>query len=287
MLMDFLFNQIADTLILYLLKRKKFPERNTAGVMLGGCSASLSFCFWKYFICEWGTWIRGPAAILFISAVIVLTFRIKSLFQLISSFIYVCLCTCMTGGAVIALRQISKSLSIFAGQSSAGHLNSLWVSLLVFAASWIYAVFSYDRKQSGKTTADYYQVEIHRGSVRVSCIGLYDSANLLTSQITGEGICVLDEKTGSRLLTREETVCDIMHADEIPTGLYPIRYHCVSEKEGTMKGILADRIIVKRAGKEYVHKKGMIGICKGSLSNDRRFEALLPEDIFDRINPIE
>lgn len=272
LLMEMLINQLADTMILFLVRQKKFPDKNILRVMAGGLIASLTYMVWKNVTVYCPVWGRLMLAVLLISMVLAGVFQIRCPGQLLLVWYRVLFYAFILGGASLAVVRLSSSLL---------PLNRVISPALVFLIVFVRSL-ALPGRDGGRDqrTGNLYQVEIRRGVKRVRCSGLYDSGNLLKSRVTGEGICVIDEKRGQKLLTEEEG--DSLRKGRLlaQKNIYPVIYHSISEDRGEMPGIVADEIIVSRMGKTFARKKGMVGIYPGKLAGDGRFSALLPEDIF-------
>lgn len=148
-------------------------------------------------------------------------------------------------------------------------------------------------RRNPRSRKEIYELEIQRKGKSICCPAIYDSGNLLVSQITGSGITVLEWEKGKGLFEQKEKeiiekylydVSDTASlkkaAEMYGCGIYSISYCSVGKKQGYMPGIMADNITVRKAGEVLAAKKGMIGISAEKMSKDEKFSALLPEDIF-------
>lgn len=272
LLMEMLINQLADTMILFLVRQKQFPDKNIIRVMAGGFMASLTYMSWKNTSVYCPVWGRFMLAVFLISMILAGVFQIRCPGQLFLVWYGVLFYVFVLGGTSLAVVRLSSSLF---------PLKRIISPALVFAVVFVRSVALPRRDGGGDQRAgNLYQVEIRRGVKRVRCSGLYDSGNLLKSRVTGEGICVIDEKRGQKLLTEEERDSLRRGGPLAQKNIYPVIYHSISEARGQMPGIVADEIIVSRMGKIFASKKGMVGIYPGKLAGDGRFSVLLPEDIF-------
>ena len=140
--------------------------------------------------------------------------------------------------------------------------------------------------------------------------GIYDSGNLLVSQITGQGVCIIQKEQAEKLLLPKEK-SEIeqfyiqfseekkrekngkkkqqieqplwsMWAKQFQTGIYVLQYSTVGKKNAKMPGIMAEEIVVLKDGEVLTRTKGMLGISQEELSETKEFFVLLPNDIFDR-----
>lgn len=268
----FIMNQAADTIILFIVKQRLFPEKSFVRISIGGLAASGTYIIWLCFRHILAKLVWSISGIFLISILLIAIFQIQSLCLFLSAWNSTLICASVLGGVTYCIRKILP-VDI--------PLPTM-VSVAVSFTVCLLLLFSYIKKEQFYRVRNnnLYHVEIQRGERCVKSTGLYDSGNQLTSQLTGEGICVVTERLGEKLLEEEEKIHDSDKELFFGKNIYPIQYHCIAQNDGQMIGVMADQIIVSRNGKVYVNKKGMIGICKSKLSKDNRFSVLLPEDIF-------
>ena len=143
-----------------------------------------------------------------------------------------------------------------------------------------------------------YEIQITRKGKKIVCQAMYDSGNLLSSEITGQGVCILSQLQAKKLLLPKEWEMinkfydtEMLEdfswktwAKQFQSGIYILQYFTVGEKKAKMPGIMAEEIVVLKNKEVLVKTKGMLGISQEKLSEKSRFSVLLPADIFEREN---
>ena len=158
-----------------------------------------------------------------------------------------------------------------------------------------------------------YEVRISRKGRKAVYKGIYDSGNLLVSQITGQGVCIIQKEQAEKLLLpKEKSEIEQLYiqfseekeekkrekngkkkqqieqplwrmwAKQFQTGIYVLKYSTVGKKNAKMPGVMAEEIVVLKDGEVLTRTKGMLGISQEELSETKEFFILLPNDIFDR-----
>ena len=150
-----------------------------------------------------------------------------------------------------------------------------------------------------------YEVRISRKGRKAVYKGIYDSGNLLVSQITGQGVCIIQKEQAAKLLLpKEKSEIEQLYiqfseekekkkqqieqplwrmwAKQFQTGIYVLQYSTVGKKNAKMPGVMAEEIVVLKDGEVLTRTKGMLGISQEELSETKEFFVLLPNDIFDR-----
>lgn len=280
----FLINFIADTLILLLVRQEMFSEQSVFRTLKGGCFTSITYILWYCLTPYFPGGVRFALAAFLVGITVILTFQIRS-FRLWmqtagTMMFYVFL---MGGFALVAVRICGNR----------GSRTFPWPLLPVFLILFAFCLSVMTRKRAAtcRRGENFYEVKIFRAETELTVTGYYDTGNRMHSQLTGEGIGVLDRQSGWKLLSDEEKsflekewkkqgmTAASMWNRGCPS-LYLIHFQTVGQLEGIMPGILADRIIVQKNGKVFADKKGMLGISAEQVSKDERFSVLLPEDIF-------
>ena len=278
-------NIIADYLILYLIKSDLYPDIPLRRVAMGALLSSIPYIFWYRMNAFSGSGITILSTCFFMSLILLWTFRIRSLSlygkTMEKTIIYIFL----MGGAGLLIREIMKPKVVFD--------NRWYWGFSGFMVAFTSFYTGRKRRIKRKTQMEemIYDVEIQRHSGSICCRGIYDSGNLLISQITGRGICVialedirelLDEKEMEILSEwmKDKNFSWDMFMKNMKTGIYSIRYSSVGKENGLMPGVLADHIIVKKENKVLVDFRGMLGISTQRVSENKRFSVILPADIF-------
>ena len=281
----FLLNWIIDYLILVLVKNEFFPEVKRKRLAAGAFLAAATYLFW---LCQKGTVsgnIRAAEALFFVSLVLMWTFSVRSPAVFGRAAAAVLMYAFLMGGFCYVLRNtFAKELE--------GVPAQWWVPAGCAAAfCFLKGVGKRIKKEAVKIKECIYEVEIRRKDRAVCLRGLYDSGNLLVSQWTGKGICVLSFENAAELFDEKERemLSFLMAQKDFPwkimtenlwSGIYRITYSSVGKEEGWMPGIAADHIIVIKDGEVLADTKGLMGITDRQIFHDQRFAVLLPADIF-------
>lgn len=286
----FLLNWMIDYLILALVKKDFFPGMKERRIAAGAFLAAGSYLFW---LCQAGI-VSGTVRMLegffLISLVLLWTFSIRSLPLFLKTAAAVFGYTFLLGGFCHVL------LHILTERGKAPPVQ-WWVPVgCMAAAAFIRSAGKRMQRETEKIKECTYEVEIRRKGRTVSLQGWYDSGNLLVSQWTGRGICVLplekaeglldeeEKKILSFLVTQKDFPWKIM-TENLWSGIHRITYSSVGRKDGWMPGIAADHIIVKKYGEVLADTEGLMGITAQEIFQDGRFAVLLPADIFTKQTP--
>lgn len=283
----FLLNWTIDYLILALIKHDFFPETKKRRIVAGAFLAAGTYLFWLFQEEKISKEIRMAEAACFMSLVLLWTFPIRrwNLFckTAATAFGYILL----MGGFCHVLQNIfADSPELF---------SEPWWVPLVCAAVFLFLkkIGKRIKNETVKIKECTYEVEIRRKDRAVKLMGLYDSGNLLVSQWTGKGICVLSFRESAELFDeKEKEILSFLIAqkdfpwkimtENLWSGICRITYSSVGKEKGWMPGIAADHIIVKKDGEVLVDTKGLMGITAQNIFQDRRFAVLLPADIFTK-----
>ena len=169
---------------------------------------------------------------------------------------------------------------------------------VLFLSSGILLAYKRKQKQEKReeeARKNIYDIQISRKGKTITCRGFYDSGNLLTSRITGQGVCIItQEKAREILMPKEqqevkkiltdssESLSWRMWAKQFQTGIYVLQYSTIEKKNAKMPGVMAEEIVVLKDGEVLTRTKGMLGISQEELSETKEFFVLLPNDNFDR-----
>lgn len=283
----FLLNWMIDYLILALVKKDFFPGMKKRRLAAGAFLAAGSYLFW---FCQAGNIsdvVRTLEGFFLISLVLLWTFSIRSLSLFLKTAAAALGYTLLMGGFCYALGNIFVERG---GETSV----QWWVPAgCMAAAAFIKSVGKKMQRETEKIKECTYEVEIQRKGRTVSLQGWYDSGNLLVSQWTGRGICIMplekaeglldeeEKKILSFLVTQKDFPWKIM-TENLWSGIHRITYSSVGRKDGWMPGIVADHIIVKKHGEVLADTEGLMGITAQEIFQDGRFAVLLPTDIFTK-----
>jgi sigma-E processing peptidase SpoIIGA len=276
LVVTFLMNAAADSLILLLVRRELFPRIPRPRIWKSGCISSITYILW----CGLSPFLLRRLHIILafgiVGVILAITFHIRKISMLLKAAGTVMLHLCTLGGCGMLVQR----------NTITGRLPLGWQLPLIFLPAAALTILA-QKRVTANAEGNLYDVEIRRNAKIICCQGLYDSGNLLVSRMTGSGISVLSFRQAEPLLDdREKVLLQIWEkqgdfsrlAGE--KGIYPISFHTVGRREGCMPGILADEITVKKEGRVLAVRKGMLGISAETMSKEERFSVLLPEDIF-------
>ncbi|MDO5146819.1 MAG: sigma-E processing peptidase SpoIIGA [Eubacteriales bacterium] len=273
----FVIHWFTDYLVWTLVKETLFPDVRERRAVIGSFLWAVSYVAWDVQMRNFPEpFSYMAAAILFVLPLLflfprrTLSFAVKLVG---TALLYIFL----LGGFCLAVQEKMPG-------EKGGYL---WLAIFVLAVKkWR----RWERKKK-RESRDLYEVEVRRKGRQADTYGLYDSGNLLKSEIAGGGIFVasreiawqiIDEKekkTIGSLLSENEKAWDNT-AELLCAGIYKIRFYSVGNKGGWMPGIRADSIRIKKDGKLLAEKKGLIGITAEELCEGKQFSILLPADIF-------
>ena len=282
-------NMLMGYLVLYLIKTDLYPEISLWRVGAGAMLSSITYIFGYWIGILKDREIALFSAFFFMSIILVWTFRIYSFSMYRKSLEKMLQYTFVSGGICLIYYEGCSPQSV---NNSSCHWKSAGI-MVVFTV--LCTVWKRRKRKEVHFEKLIYDVEIQRHSKTIFQRGFYDSGNLLVSQITGRGICVIAMEDVKDLLDEEEKELlekiiddNILFRDifrkKKNIGIYIIRYSSIGKEEGCMPGIIADHIIVKKKEKILVDRKGMLGISAQKISKDGRFTILLPADIFAMSN---
>lgn len=285
--LDLLFfqNMVVGYLILYLVKTDLYPGISLRRVIMGALLSSITYIFWY----STGMWADRKiilcAACFFMSNIFVWTFQIHTFSSYLQTLERAIIYLLLMGGAGLLFQE---------GFQLENSTDSSWYFLftgfMVAFTIW-YTKWKKKIRKGMQFQEKIYDVEFQRHSKTVFRRGLYDSGNLLVSQITGKGICVITFENIKDLLDEREIdfVKEMMNDREffrkklmqsISLGFYVIQFSSVGKEHGWMPGILVEHIIVRKEDKILVDTSGMLGISAQKISKDEKYSVLLPADIF-------
>mgnify|MGYP003176230698 CR=1 FL=1 len=190
-LLQVCYNFVADYIILFFIKRDLFPEKKQFQIIKAAAIFSMTYVIW-----EWTTTGMPPVTreILkwcSILALICRFFKITSV-SLFRKTITVFLCylflmggsvtfflTCIQIDQVKAIKEAYKAIAV------------------LFLSSGILLAYKRKQKQEKReeeARKNIYDIQISRKGKTITCRGFYDSGNLLTSRITGQGVCIITQE---------------------------------------------------------------------------------------------
>ena len=290
-LFSFLYNWAADYILLLFVKKDLYPEIKNRTILIGASACSLSYILWEGTAGKLPPYCRIILKWFLIFSILYILFKIRS------------------------VKKIGKTLSLFLcylflmGGAVSFFLSCIHSAGVIFL--WKMKKKKENATQISKTYT--YEVRISRKGRKAVYKGIYDSGNLLVSQITGQGVCIIQKEQAAKLLlTKEKSEIEQIYiqfseekeekkrekngkkkqqieqplwrmwAKQFQTGIYVLQYSTVGKKNAKMPGVMAEEIVVLKDGEVLTRTKGMLGISQEELSETKEFFVLLPNDIFDR-----
>lgn len=291
-LLQVCYNFVADYIILFFIKRDLFPEKKQSQIIKAAAIFSMTYVIWEWTTTGMSPVTRGILKWCSILALICRFFKITSV-SLFRKTITVFLCylflmggsvtfflTCIQIDQVKAIKEAYKAIAV------------------LFLSSGILLAYKRKQKQEKReeeARKNIYDIRISRKGKTITCRGFYDSGNLLTSRITGQGVCIItQEKAREILMPKEqqevkkiltdssESLSWRMWAKQFQEGMYILQYSSVGKKNAKMPGVMAEQIVVLKNEEVLVKTKGMLGISSEKFVEQNTFSILLPADIFER-----
>lgn len=305
---SFLYNFIADYILLFFVKRELYPEVKRKQVIKGALCCSATYSIWDNIIER-----KIPYCKMFLKWIIVLIilcylFKIHSIQIFIKTIAVFLLYLFLMGGSLSFLLSCVNIESVNEEREAYEAL----IFMMISAGTLILCKQMKKRKDIEiASQSNIYEVQILRKERKISCQAIYDSGNLLLSEITGQGVCIISQIQVEPLLLPEEKKIlenfrtenmtaveanrnkenkpkDVFSwkewAKQFQNGIYFLQYSTVGKKNARMPGIIAEEIVVLKDKEVLVKTKGMLGISQEEVSEKNKFSVLLPADIFAREN---
>ena len=287
----FLQNWVMDYLILSMVKSDFFPHVRKGRTAAGAFLAAATYLLWLVQRDRVPGTVRQAEAVIFICLVFLFVCSVRPVRKKWPVFLKIAgasaAYTFLMGGFAFALDRVIR-------QRAAGFFRQWGVTAgcVLFFLLWQCAGRRI-RESARQKQENLYEVEVQRNGRTAVFTGLYDSGNLLKSQWTGRGICVLSLKEAQALLDdrEKEALSYLAGQSEFPwksmtshlwRGIYRITYSAVGREDGWMPAVMADRILVKRDGNVLADRGGLLGITTQDILRDGDARMLLPADIFSR-----
>ena len=297
-IVSFLYNFVADYILLFLVKKDLFPEIRLKQQIKGTFAFAATYVLWDSLEGKVNPYFHVFSKWLLVFILLCIFFKIRSVKLLIKTVIVFLLYMFLLAGSVsfvlscINIESVNEEKEAYKAMGimlSGALLLSLWKMK--------------KRKECEKKAlqSDIYEIQLFRKGKKAAGEAIYDSGNLLTSEITGQGVCIIPERLAKELLLPEEwkKVKEIYGRDctkgeeifswkawakQLESGIYVLRYSTVGVGKAAMPAVMAEEIVVLKNKEVLVRTKGMLGISQEELSERKQFSVLLPADIFDREN---
>lgn len=309
-LFSFLYNWTADYILLLFVKKDLYPEIKNRTILIGASACSLSYILWEGTAGKLLPYYRIILKWFLIFSILYILFKIRSV-KKIGKTISLFLCYLFLMGGAVSFFLSCIHIKTVGGRKTA------WKAMAViwFSAGVIF-LWKMKKKKENATQISKtytYEVRISRKGRKAVYKGIYDSGNLLVSQITGQGVCIIQKEQAAKLLLpKEKSEIEQLYiqfseekeekkrekngkkkqqieqplwkmwAKQFQTGIYVLQYSTVGKKNAKMPGVMAEEIVVLKDGEVLTRTKGMLGISQEELSETKEFFILLPNDIFGR-----
>lgn len=295
-IVSFLYNFVADYILLFLVKKDLFPEIRLKQQIKGAFAFTATYILWDSLAGKLTPYFKVFSNWLLIFILICIFFKIRSVKLLIKTVIIFLLYMFLLAGSV------SFFLSCINIESVNGEKEAYKAMGIMLSGALMLSLWKQKKRRECEKKAlqsDIYEIQILRKGKKVAGEAIYDSGNLLTSEITGQGVCIIPEGMAKNILLSEEwkKVTEIYAMDceektevfswktwakQFQSGIYVLRYSTVGRKKAMMPAIMAEEIVVLKNKEVLIKTKGMLGISQEELSEKNQFSVLLPADIFDR-----
>lgn len=292
-ILSFCYNFLADYIILFFVRKDLFPEIKLKRVMQSAFIFSLTYMLWDDMTAQYASVFQVFLKWLFLYSTLCILFQIRSVKLFIRTAIVFFLYMFLLAGSV------SFFLSFINKESVDGEKTAYKAMLIMLFSATSLAFWKQRKRKENQekiSRANLYEIQILRKGKKIKAWAIYDSGNLLTSEITGQGVCILPKRQARQLLLPKEwekvksfysteSADDFTWKDwakQFQNGIYTLQYFTVGKKPEKMPGIMAEEIVVLKNKEVLVKTKGMLGISPEEISEKNKFSVLLPADIFDR-----
>ena len=143
--------------------------------------------------------------------------------------------------------------------------------LLMFAASYLIMLFFVKVFKKGKNKK-YYIMSVTHNDKTVTVTALFDSGNLLREPVTGKYVSILEWESVKKLFDADYAFSNLPdHAEDMKLWIVP--FSTIGNSSGILFAFLADEVTIPEEKKTHV--KSFIGIYGGTLSKDKKYNALI------------
>ena len=200
-LFSFLYNWAADYILLLFVKKDLYPEIKNRTILIGASACSLSYILWEGTAGKLPPYCRIILKWFLIFSILYTLFKIRSV-KKIGKTISLFLCYLFLMGGAVSFFLSCIHIKTVGGRKTA------WKAMAViwFSAGVIF-LWKMKKKKENATQISKtytYEVRISRKGRKAVYKGIYDSGNLLVSQITGQGVCIIQKEQAAKLLLPKE-----------------------------------------------------------------------------------
>ena len=302
--LSFIYNFVADYILLFFVRRDLFPEIKLKQVIKGAVYSSITYIIWDSIVEGRSPYCKIILGSLIIFILLCLFFKIRSVKLLIKTVVIFLLYMFLLAGSVTFFLSCINIESVTEKETAYKAMGMLMVSAILLL---LWKKKKRNERVEKALQSNTYEIQILRKGRKIICQAMYDSGNLLSSEITGQGVCIIPEKQVKPLLSDHEqkiirefrikktaAMNDNKNNQtetafswkiwmkQLQSGIYVLHYSTVGKKNAMMPGIIAEEIVVLKDKEVLVRTKGMLGISQGKVSEKNKFSVLLPVDIFER-----
>ena len=302
--LSFIYNFVADYILLFFVRKDLFLEIKLKQVIKGAAACSITYIIWNNIAAKESPYCKIFLGYPIIIILLCLFFKIHSVKLLIKTVVIFLLYMFLLAGSITFFLSCINIESVTKKETAYKAMGMLMLNAILLLL-WKY------RKKNERVEkalqSNTYEIQILRKGKKIICKAMYDSGNLLSSEITGQGVCIIPVRQAKPLLSKQEWeairkfgIKDTVDIDydkneqaentfswktwmkQLQSGIYVLHYSTVGRKNATMPGIIAEEIVVLKDKEVLVRTKGMLGISQGKVSEKNKFSVLLPVDIFER-----
>lgn len=293
-IVQFFYNFTADYILLLLVTKDLFPEKKPMQIIKAAAVSAGSYIIWERITTGGPPYLKTFLKWGIIIFLLCYFFKIRSVRLFFKTTISLMLWMFLMGGS---LSFFLNCIHIEQVKEEKEACKAVLLFLVIAVSFLLWRKQKNQKNHKKKSWENTYEVQILRNGKKVICRGIYDSGNLLTSQITGQGVCIVNQEEAMKLLSAKEQEKIVKFADELKekiswktwarqfqSGIYILQYSSVGKEHAIMPGIMAEQIVVLKNKEVLAQTKGMLGIHTEKLSEKDTFSVLLPADIFEREN---
>lgn len=293
-IVQFFYNFTTDYILLLLITKDLFPEKKQTQIIKAAVIFSVTYIIWEGMATEIPIHLKLLLKWTAVILLLCLFFKIHSIRLFFKTMVSFMLWLFLMAGS------LSFFLNCIQIEQITVEKEACKAMLILLILTGNFLLWKRRRNQKNherKSQENTYEVQIVRKGKKVICRGIYDSGNLLTSQITGQGVCIINQEESLKLLSPEEQKKIIKFPEksaesiswkiwtrQFQSGIYLLQYSSVGKEHAIMPGIMAEQIVVLKNKEVLAQTKGMLGIRMEKFSEKHTFSVLLPADIFEREN---
>lgn len=260
----FCFNFLMDFFVLYivrlLLKEGGWSGKDCIAALVGATYATVILVVGK------GGFLEGLFTYLLIPvAISIITSRQRTISVIFKRIGIIYFCVFVISGMINAIYYgslIGKTLFEKTLEIELGNI-SIWliITVMVICISIIKTIWNV-AKSHFENCKNLYEVSVIVGEQKIKAIGLRDTGNQLIEPLTGKSVFIIEKNL-------------LQKVDYSTLKPIYIPFNSVGKEHGLMEGFVGDLIIIEG----NLIEKPIIGIHKGKLSRENKYNMILPPNI--------